>query len=241
MLADASVALQPFVDRLRRHSPLSDEEQAAIQRLPFSRLRLGASRELVRTGEKSAFCCFVAEGLVARYAEDRAGLRQITALQIPGDMPDLHSAILPGGLGGLITLSQATVFRVPHAAVLRLIEEFPALTLALWRDTLLDAAMLMSWVANVGRRSARQRIAHIFCEMSVRYAGGNGYLDAFEFPITQVQLGEAAGLTNVHVNRTLRTMRETGLVELRSGKVIILNRADLIQAGDFDPAYLTVD
>ena len=65
--------------------------------------------------------------------------------------------------------------------------------------------------------------------------------NSFTWPLTQQDLGEACGLTSVHVNRMLRQLREDGLVELRSGTVQILDRPGLERAGEFEPAYLHLD
>ena len=99
---------------------------------------------------------------------------------------------------------------------------------AIWRDTLIDASIFREWIVNVGRRDARERIAHLFCEMYVRMAsvglaGDNG----FELRLTQGQIGEATGLTPVHVNRTLQDLRKSGLIASESRYLRILDWAGL--------------
>lgn len=241
MATSINAGLQSFVDRLLRHSRLSEVEQAAILTLPFRKLTLRANQDFGRIGERAKHCCFVEDGLIARFGHNCDGERQITALHIHGDMPDLHSAIRPAGIGGLTTLVPATILQVAHAEVLRLAFNYPAIAEAFWRDCLLDAAVLMDWIMNVGRRNARARLAHLFCEMSARYAGGQGHLDNFRFPVTQQQLGDITALTSVHVNRSLRTLREEELVTFQNGRVIVSSWAELVRAGEFDAAYLTGD
>ena len=108
-----------------------------------------------------------------------------------------------------------------------------------WRDTLIEAAVFREWIANIGRREAYGRIAHLLCELYVRlraigFANGREY----GLPLTQAELADATGLTTVHVNRSLKKLRGDGLI--RSGKrsVIIEDWDGLRAAGEFDPTYL---
>lgn len=82
-------------------------------------------------------------------------------------MTDLHTAVRPIGVGGLHALTDIIVLKVSHLAVRSLAARYSTVAGALWRDSMLDTAVLMQWVVNVGRRPARARIAHIFCETAV--------------------------------------------------------------------------
>jgi len=112
-----------------------------------------------------------------------------------------------------------------------------------WRDTLIDAAVFREWVVNVGRRDAYARIAHVLCEVYVRLrAVGLVNGQSFEMPITQAELGDATGLSTVHVNRTLQELRGNGLIttQKKNGRVVIENWDRLQEAGEFDPTYLHI-
>jgi len=62
-----------------------------------------------------------------------------------------------------------------------------------------------------------------------------------ELPITQAEIGDALGLSTVHVNRSLQELRSDSLIELRSGSLTALNWEGLKKAGEFDPLYLHLD
>lgn len=241
MSRSENASLQLFVDRLAVRSVLNDEEKRAILGLPTHHLHVRAKTDFIRVNEEVAFSCFIASGLVARFGQTPAGARQITALHIPGDMADLHSAVRPIGVGGLTALCDTSILRISHNAIRALAARYPAIAEALWRDCMLDAAILMEWVVNVGHRDAQTRLAHIFCEMAVRNSGDSTASLDFRFPITQEQLGEATGMTSVHVNRSLMTLRVRELVTLKGGHVKIHDWAALAEAGQFDPAYLIAD
>jgi CRP-like cAMP-binding protein len=127
---------------------------------------------------------------------------------------------------------------VPHQRLL--IEKHPRLALALWGDALLDAAIHRDWVANVGRRSAYARIAHLLCEIWFRLKSvGLSHDHVFDLPLTQTDLGDATGLSVVHVNRTLKQLREDGLIRVSKGRIVqLVDWQRLSEVAEFDPAYL---
>jgi CRP-like cAMP-binding protein len=110
----------------------------------------------------------------------------------------------------------------------------------MWIDTLVDAAIFREWIMNVGRRDARTRLAHLFCEFSLRLKlAGLGHHSDYELPMTQEQLGDATGLTPVHVNRTIKTMERDGLIQRSSARSIqIGDWRKLAKVGEFDSTYL---
>ena len=236
-----SFDLQPFVDRLLVRSVLNSAERQAILDLPTKRVLLPARQDFVRLDEETDHSCYVASGLVARVGQVRSGARQITAFHIPGDVADLHSAVRPIGLGGMTTLCETIILRIPHTAIRLVAAEYPAVAEAFWRDCMLDAAVLMEWVVNIGRRSATSKLAHMFCELALRYGRDLGVLKRYAFPATQEQVGDAAGLTGVHVNRSMRLLREAGLMTFRNGVVEIHDWAGLVHLAEFDEGYLLAD
>jgi CRP-like cAMP-binding protein len=202
--------LQRFLDRLMARSILTDEEQQAILALPTIRTVVKANTDFVQEREETAFCCLIASGLVGRVGLTRSGKRQITAFHVPGDMADLHSAVRPVGVGGLTAMTKTVILRVPHDAVRRVAARYPAIAEALWRDCMLDAAILMEWVVNVGQRDACTRLAHIFCEMSLRYGQDRAVLDSYEFPVTQERQGHDRGLGKAHESWGVRSLLHRG-------------------------------
>ena len=110
----------------------------------------------------------------------------------------------------------------------------------MWFDTLVDSAIFSEWVANVGRRDARTRVAHLLCEFALRLkVAGLGDEVGYQLPMTQEQLGDTTGLTSVHVNRTLKQLESEGLIERVSPRAISIGDWErLADVGDFDSHYL---
>lgn len=225
--------------KLETISVLGAEERRALAGLPLHVKDVPKNTDIVSEGEAPPDCCLILEGFTCRYKILHGGGRQIFSFHIAGDIPDLqsmHLGVMDHSLG---TLTPAKVALIPHSAVLEVIRRYPQIALALWRDTLIDAAVFRAWLAGVGRRTARERIAHLICEVYSR-AQAIGLAEAreFEMPVTQQELGDSLGLSSVHVNRVLQDLRREGLIISKGRYLQITDWEGLKRAGDFDPAYL---
>ena len=128
---------------------------------------------------------------------------------------------------------------IPTAAIAELTSRHPAVGRAMWLDTLIDASVLGEWVVNVGRRNARSRIAHLLCELSLRLqASGLTEGPACELQLNQQDIADATGLTDVHTNRTLHSLRRDGLIGLSFRSMKVLDWQGLKDEGEFSQRYL---
>ena len=220
-------------------TPLDPDDRAAIEHLPFNIESVPQGRYLVREGEPAAQCCLLVEGYACRHKTTRRGGRQIVSFHMRGDLLDLQSLLFAVADHSIQTITAATVAWIPAKALQSLARERPAIGEALWRDTLIDASIFREWVLNVGRRDARSRVSHMLCEFAARgQAVGLGSPEGFELPMTQEEIADATGLTSVHVNRTLRVLREEGVIEQERRHLTVRNWPRLRQIAGFDSAYL---
>lgn len=228
-----------LIRKLQTIAVISTEEQRALGELPLRLRVFSASTDLLREDQPSTECCLILEGLACRYKVLGAGQRQILSLHLPGDIPDLMSLHLDTMDHGLASLGRGRAAYIPHGAVRELCDRHPNLAATLWRDTLIDASIAREWLAGIGRRTAHERIAHLICEIHVR-SSALGLLDegAFELPVTQAELGDAAGLSTVHVNRVLQDLRRDDLISWRGRSILVLDWDRLRLTADFDAGYL---
>jgi CRP-like cAMP-binding protein len=230
-----------FFDKLASRSTLGDAERQAILSLPGHPVQVQCNRDFVRLGERVDHASLVVDGLIGRFGQNKEGQRQITAVHISGDMADLHSVVAPDAGSALQALSVTTVMKVPHAALREAARRYPAIAEALWRECVVDAAVLAEWIVNVGRRPARARAAHLLCEMACRYEReGQNVGFSFGFPATQTHLADILALTPVHVNRMLKLLRQQELAHVYNRTVHILDWSGIVEAGEFDPSYLRI-
>jgi CRP-like cAMP-binding protein len=238
MPADSS-ALAPVVAKLTRRSPLDPVEIDALLALPHRLMDKDAASYLVREGDRALDCVALLSGFAHRSKTTGAGGRQILSIHLRGDLLDLQNGLLARADHSVQALSAVKVAFIPYRAILDLAAAYPAIARALWRDTLVDGSIFREWIVNVGRRDARQRISHLLCELAVRQeAAGLCQAPRYEWPMTQEQIGDATGLTPVHVNRTLQGMRSRGLLSTDKRSVTITNWPKLQAEGDFNRAYL---
>ena len=231
-----------IIRKIETFTALSEEEKRALVSALGSIKDVGADEDIVFDGDRPSHSCAILEGFACRYKLLENGGRQIMSFQIAGDLCDLHSFILGGVDHSIGTLTPCKIACIPHSALSDIMESYPRINRALWRDTLIDAAIFREWMMGIGRRSAYTRIAHVLCEVLVKMRAvglANGH--ECELPITQAELGDALGLSTVHVNRSLQELRGHRLLELRGGSLTVLNWDGLKKAGDFDPTYLHLD
>lgn len=210
-----------------------------MMRLPGLLQRVRPGEDFVRLEELVDCACLIVSGVAGRFGQAKDGIRLTTALHIPGDMADLHSVVLPKAASALMALGEAQIYRVRHSIIKEVGDRYPALARAFWRDCTVDAAILSQWALTNARQQGAGRIAHLLAEMSLRFNIGSPVEQRdYDFPLTQLQIGEATNLTPVHVNRMLRQLREMGLVDVRAKRVRILDWEGLCRCADFDPVYL---
>jgi CRP-like cAMP-binding protein len=228
--------------KLRARDEISAEEEQALRDAVGEVVRYPADHTFITPGKELTHSTLLVDGILCRYKDLSDGQRQITELHVAGDFADLHSFTLKHLDHSIMTLTPAIVVQVPHAKLQAITEQHPHLARVLWFSTNLDAAIHREWEVSLGRRSALERTAHLFCELQIRLglvglANERGYA----LPITQIELSECLGLTSVHVNRVLKELRERELVEFRGGRVTISNLAELRRLGEFDPVYLYLE
>ena len=157
----------------------------------------------------------------------------------PGDMPDLHSLHFDVMDCDMWAVTDCRLGFIDHSAMQRLCAEQPRVAAALWRATVVDAAIYRQWVTNLGQRPAINRLAHLLCEMMLRMdAIGRVRDSTCALPITQADLSDASGLSVVHVNRTLQDLREMKLISFARGQLTIHDWDALAGLADFRPEYL---
>jgi CRP-like cAMP-binding protein len=231
-----------LIRKLRSISPLSDDETECLASLPFSVRSFAADQDIVREGDRPTECCLVVEGFTCRYKLTHTGKRQIFSFHLPGDVPDLQSLHLRVMDHSLATLTPSKLAFISHESLTKMMHRCPRVADVLWRDTLIDAAVFREWMIGIGRRSAETRIAHVLCEILVRMrAVGLANQQACDLPVTQAELGDALGLSTVHVNRSLQELRGKGLITLKGSLLTVTNWEGLKKAGEFDPTYLHLD
>ena len=218
---------------------LSGSELSVLEALHKRRRVFVSGRDLVHQGQAEQAAYILASGWACSYKILQNGQRQIVDFQIPGDFLGLRSVLLHVSDHSIEPVTDIEVTEVIATDLLDAFARTPRLAAAILWAASRDEAMVVEHLVDVGRRNAAERMAHFLLELGARLSlVGLGSRAGYACPLTQYHLGDALGLSAVHVNRVLRQLRESGMVTFRDGHVAFHAYDRLADYADFDPTYL---
>ena len=234
----AGFAFSKLADRLSSLTDLTAEDLDLLADMPSTIVHIGAHQTVVRHYSGTDHCCLLLQGYLCWHvAAGQDG--QITAIYVPGDVPDLHTLYHPSVGANLVTLGSAIIALVPHDFFRELSANSPAMSRALLLMMLADLAIQRNWTVNLGSRDALCRVAHLVCEIRERLHGVGLARDfSFSSPFTQSDLAAACGISPVHANRTIQELRRRNLLQWHGKTMTITDWPGLVRLAGFDSAYL---
>jgi CRP-like cAMP-binding protein len=228
-----------LVEKLARRDTIDAVEEAALTQVLGPPLRVAAGRDIVSEHVRVEQSTLILSGFTARYTTLANGRRQITEINITGDFIDLHSLLMKQMDHGIVALTDCVIAHASHADLRKLVDRHGHLTRLLWLDTVIDAAIHRQWLVAMGRRSALGHLCHLLCELYLRLeVVGQARDHAFDLPLSQAILGDALGLSTVHVNRLIGELRGQGAISWTGARVTLLDWDRLVEIAEFDPTYL---
>jgi CRP-like cAMP-binding protein len=228
-----------FINKLQGLVSLADDDIRALAEATAKRSKFSVRQHLIREGDRPGSVFVVLDGWAIRYKTLPSGTRQIMAFLMPGDSCDLFNGLLAEMDHSIETVTNATVATISREKIDEIMSGHPAVARAMYIAQLIDEGTLRSWIVSLGRRNSVERAAHLLLELYIRavqvgiIVGGE-----MELPLTQAILADALGMTPVHVNRVLQSLRKTGAIHLQRGLLRIPNPDLLIKFSGFDENYL---
>jgi len=234
--------VRPDYPLIRKFSRLIDLDAGEIDYLASLMQDLQtcpARTALVTAGEDFRQTYIIQDGWAAHFKLLPDGRQQVLNFSLPGDIIGLYAMVWDKAEHSVKTITDCVISRVDPAVVLSLFTEFPRLAATLCWSAATQGAILREQVVRIGRRTAYERTAHLIIELLRRLEAVDLADDNhIRFPLTQELLADALGLTAVHVNRTIRKLKNNGLIDYQKGHLTVLQRSRLRQIADFDPIYL---
>ncbi|TGP49635.1 Crp/Fnr family transcriptional regulator [bacterium M00.F.Ca.ET.230.01.1.1] len=233
--------LESLYLNLGQHDALSEEEKALLAGAMSLEKYVAAGEDIVSEGTRPIHSTLIIDGLAARYKVLEDGGRQFTSLQVAGDFVDLHAFLLKTMDHGIVALSPCHVLSAEHSKLRAITEQAPHLTRLLWLDTLVDGAIHREWIVAMGRRSKISHLAHLICELFVRLqVVKRTHESSFHLPLSQAELADVLGLSVVHMNRVIGTLRRMNVINWTGHRIVILDWERLVAIAEFDPTYLSM-
>jgi CRP-like cAMP-binding protein len=231
--------LAPFLTKLASRMALSQADRQALLAVASAPKYIRKDECLIEQGGASTALFILCSGMAHAVRSLSDGKQQIVAVFVAGDTLNAGDLSFRQTRTSICALTPVICLSVPFKQLDQLMLSRPAIARALWLETAVQAAIQQEWMVWQGRRMAQTRLAHFLCEVSYRLELCWGSpRQAFEFPLTQHELGDTLALSAVHINRTLQMLRSQGLIELSHQRLTILDKAGLYEAGEFDPQYL---
>lgn len=229
-----------LVAKLTHHVALERRDIDAIERAFGRDMRVLQDRmPIVEAGEAPRAIHVLVDGWAVRELAMPRGRRQIVSILLPGDIVDFNAFMMVRSDMDVRTVGQASVASLDRAALSRLNHDSARVGQALWWEAMVSASIQREWSANIAARRAEPRIANLLCNVLARLMLVDGVEgNEIACPLTQSDLANACGLTQEHLNRTLRGLRASGLVELRPGKIYFPDPERLAAIAEFAPAHL---
>jgi CRP-like cAMP-binding protein len=232
----------PLTRKLSAFVALSETDLETLARFYQRRRRFKAGHPMIHEGQTNASAFILARGWACSYKILPDGKRQIVDFQVPGDFLGLRSILFRTADHSVEALTPIEASEVLASDILNAFAHAPRLATAVLWAASRDEAMVVEHLVNLGRRSADERLAHFLLELGARLKlVGMSDKTGFDCPLTQYHLGDAMGLSAVHVNRVLRHLRDKGLLTFQKGRVTFDDFARLSELAGFDPTYLDQD
>lgn len=230
---------RPLIEKLGRFVDLENRERDYLGRLQgdFSRLRGGT--DIITAGHTYHSVFVLSRGMAIRYKVLHDGRRQILNVVLPGDLIGFPGCLYDRSLYSVTALEEATTCSIAFGEIFELFRRHPRLGIAVLWLAGQEATLFAEHLVGVGRQSAYERVARLLMELLARLQlAGLAGDRAFALPLTQELMADALGLSVPHVNRTLRKLREDGLIALEGNRLTCLDIPALARLAEVDFAEL---
>jgi len=221
---------------------LTPGEHAALEQLEERERNVRRGATLQRENDRCNELFILRKGMMMSSVLLDDGSRQILRLLFPGDMMGVSALVYPEAPETLTALTDSVVCPFERSAMSKLISDHPRIAALIMVYNQIERAALTDRLAALGRTSAKGRVAAVLLDMRNRLRMLDKSVDrTFTLGLTQEEIGDATGLTAVHVNRMLRQLEEEGMIAREAGRVTLADERALTRAANFVDRYAGLD
>ncbi|PZO91822.1 MAG: transcriptional regulator [Sphingomonas sanxanigenens] len=231
-----------FVEKLNHHLLLTDAEKRALAVLEDNPEPLDAGKTLVEEGDSGDGLYVLREGLLLSASLLKGGERQILRIYHSGDLVGTTGIPWRRAPASATAIVDSVVCHFPRAALREIFIAHPRLAALFYSIGMIENVALSDRLKSLGRTEGKARVAAFLLEMLGRLRiTDRNVTNRYDLRLTQADIGDAVGLTPVHVNRMLRELTEEGCI-LRDGRSIaIADEQQLAEYCEFIDRYRDID
>jgi len=228
-----------IIKHFQSYADLNEKDQQLILSLEEGPREWSKKTPLWHQGDQSDCFYTLSKGWACSYRDLEDGTRQVLDIYVPGDIVGLREFSFRKHITSVIMLSDAQLCAFPRHHLDHIFSTSLVLCSVMFKITSRDQAILLERLVNLGRRSAREKLAHFLAELSYRLRRTNTLVENhLSLPLTQTVLADALGLSAVHVSRTFKEFRQEGLLKTTSSHLELMDIKGLEAVAGFDEFYL---
>jgi CRP/FNR family transcriptional regulator len=227
-----------FADRLGDLVELTPSERTALGRLEERERVLRRNMTLQRENDRAGEMFVLLKGKMMSSVLLDDGSRQILRFHFAGDLLAMTNMIYGNATETITALGDCVVAPFDRSVLSDLMLAQPRIAALILTCNQIERAALTDRLAALGRTSAKARVAAILLEIRNRMQ----MLDqstpgSFVLGLTQEEIGDATGLTAVHVNRMLRQLEDEKIISRDAGRIRFLNEHKMARAANYVDRY----
>ena len=201
--------------------------------------RIEARSQLFEEGEDHPFAYTLYSGWMMLTKSSTGGRRQVLRFALPGDFIGFQANLSGNMSYGAYALTDCRLCAFPRARLSSMMKETPELAARMAMLNARDMSFMEQVLLATGQKNARERLTSLLLQLYVRVQSLGNLVpetdeNSIRFPISQEKMGEALGMTAEHVNRSLRELREEGVLEVKSRRLKILNLNRALEIAEID-------
>ena len=228
------------IRRLALFNGIPESDLLWTQNYRSCQYKFPARQEIYTETQQSNFMYTIYHGWFAIYKTLENGKRQILKIALPGDMIGYQANFEAPMTYSAASLTDAVLCAFKRTDLPDLFRKNGNVARRLSEMNARDMHLCHSRLLTIGQHTAIEKVAHccaeIFFRMKMIFS--NSESDSIEFPLSQEDLGDMTGLTKIHVNRTLKQLREMGIMEISSRTLHVYDSEELCKVGYFDPVTI---
>lgn len=228
-----------IIKHFESYGDLNDKDRDLLLSLEEGPREWPKNTVLWRRGDPSDCFYTISQGWACSYRELEDGSRQVLDVYVPGDIVGLREFSFRRRITSVIMLNDAELCAFPKSHLAEVFSRSLLLCSIMFMITARDQAFLLERLVNLGRRSAREKLAHFLVEVSHRLQRTNAQVENhLSLPLTQNLLADALGLSAVHVSRTFQDFRREGLLETGNSWLELRDIKALEEVAGFEEFYM---